>query len=29
MWNKLSDGTWISDAFLWTGRSDPVNGWCP
>jgi LasA protease len=29
MWNKLSDGSWISDAFLWTGRSDPVNGWCP
>ncbi|SNS88541.1 LasA protease [Asanoa hainanensis] len=29
LWSKLRDGSYISDAFLWTGRSDPVNGWCP
>ncbi|MEV4618803.1 peptidoglycan DD-metalloendopeptidase family protein [Asanoa sp. NPDC049573] len=29
LWNKLTDGSWVSDAFLWTGRSDPLNGWCP
>ncbi|WP_176984780.1 M23 family metallopeptidase [Asanoa ishikariensis] len=29
LWSKLKDGGYISDAFLWTGRSDPVNGWCP
>lgn len=28
MWNKLTDGTWISDAFTWTGSANPVNGWC-
>ncbi|HET9141036.1 peptidoglycan DD-metalloendopeptidase family protein [Actinophytocola sp.] len=28
MWNKLSDGSWISDAFTWTGTGNPVNGWC-
>ena len=28
LWNRLSDGTWISDAFAWTGVSVPVNGWC-
>jgi LasA protease len=28
MWNKLVDGTWVSDAFTWTGTGDPVNGWC-
>jgi LasA protease len=28
-WSRLRDGSYISDAFLWTGRSDPVNGWCP
>ncbi|HEX5596616.1 MAG TPA: peptidoglycan DD-metalloendopeptidase family protein [Micromonosporaceae bacterium] len=28
LWNRLSDGTWISDAYLWTGLSGPVNGWC-
>lgn len=28
MWNKLTDGSWISDAFTWTGMSGPVNGWC-
>jgi len=28
MWNRLSDGSWISDAFTWTGTGNPVNGWC-
>ncbi|MBC6467332.1 peptidoglycan DD-metalloendopeptidase family protein [Actinomadura alba] len=28
LWNKLTDGTWVSDAYLWTGLSGPVNGWC-
>lgn len=28
LWNRLTDGTWVSDAFLWTGVSGPVNGWC-
>lgn len=28
MWNRLSDGTWISDAYLWTGSDGPVNGSC-
>ncbi|HEY0637559.1 MAG TPA: peptidoglycan DD-metalloendopeptidase family protein [Pseudonocardiaceae bacterium] len=28
LWNRLTDGTWISDAFLYTGVSTPVNGWC-
>lgn len=28
MWNKLTDGSWISDAFTWTGTSGPINGWC-
>jgi len=28
MWNKLTDGTWVSDAFLYTGTDGPVNGWC-
>lgn len=27
-WNKLSDGTWVSDAYLWTGVNGPVNGSC-
>ncbi|MEV7229338.1 peptidoglycan DD-metalloendopeptidase family protein [Polymorphospora sp. NPDC051019] len=29
LWNKLTDGTWVSDVFLWTGTGDPVNGLCP
>jgi len=29
LWNRLSDGTWVNDAFLWTGTGDPVNGYCP
>lgn len=28
MWNRLSDGTWVSDAYLWTGVNGPINGWC-
>jgi len=28
LWDRLSDGTWISDAYAWTGLSGPVNGWC-
>ncbi|MCL7460394.1 peptidoglycan DD-metalloendopeptidase family protein [Micromonospora echinofusca] len=28
LWNRLSDGTWVSDAYLWTGVNGPVNGWC-
>jgi LasA protease len=29
LWNRMLDGTWISDAYLWTGTGDPVNGMCP
>ncbi|GAA1908451.1 peptidoglycan DD-metalloendopeptidase family protein [Streptomyces sodiiphilus] len=28
LWNRLTDGTWVSDAFLWTGVNGPINGWC-
>lgn len=28
LWDRLSDGTWVSDAFLYTGITGPVNGWC-
>jgi LasA protease len=28
LWNRLSDGTWVSDAYLWTGVNGPINGWC-
>ncbi|MGW4498214.1 peptidoglycan DD-metalloendopeptidase family protein [Micromonospora sp. NPDC004336] len=28
LWNRLSDGSWVSDAYLWTGVNGPVNGWC-
>lgn len=28
LWNKLTDGTWVSDAYLATGVNGPVNGWC-
>lgn len=28
LWNKLEDGTWLSDAYLQTGVDGPVNGWC-
>jgi LasA protease len=28
LWNKLTDGTWIPDAYHYTGAASPVNGWC-
>jgi len=28
LWNKLSDGSWVSDAYVWTGTGSPVNGNC-
>ena len=28
LWNRLTDGTWIPDAYLYTGSANPVNGWC-
>ncbi|MFG3422649.1 peptidoglycan DD-metalloendopeptidase family protein [Micromonospora sp. NPDC048063] len=28
LWNRLSDGTWVSDAYLWTGVNGPISGWC-
>lgn len=28
LWDKLSDGTWISDAYLENGVSGPLRGWC-
>ncbi|WP_460395034.1 peptidoglycan DD-metalloendopeptidase family protein [Actinophytocola sediminis] len=28
LWNRLSDGTWVTDAFMWTGLNGPVNGTC-
>jgi LasA protease len=28
LWNRLTDGTWISDAYVYTGVSGPVNGMC-
>ncbi|WP_084752603.1 M23 family metallopeptidase [Micromonospora avicenniae] len=28
LWNRLSDGSWVSDAYLWTGVNGPLNGWC-
>ncbi|MFB7084896.1 peptidoglycan DD-metalloendopeptidase family protein [Streptomyces sp. NPDC056296] len=27
-WHRLDDGTWVSDAFVWTGVDGPVNGTC-
>jgi len=27
-WNRLPDGTWISDAYHYTGAASQVNGWC-
>jgi LasA protease len=29
LWNRLTDGGWVSDAFVWTGTPEPVNGYCP
>lgn len=28
LWNKLSNGQWVSDAYLYTGVDGPVSGWC-
>ncbi|MGN9906278.1 peptidoglycan DD-metalloendopeptidase family protein [Phytohabitans sp. LJ34] len=28
LWNKLADGSWVSDAYVWTGTGAPVNGLC-
>lgn len=28
LWNRLTDGTWVTDAFMWTGVNGPVNGYC-
>jgi LasA protease len=28
LWNRLTDGTWISDAYVYTGVAGPVNGMC-
>ncbi len=28
LWNRLTDGTWVSDAYMWTGVNGPVSGWC-
>jgi LasA protease len=28
LWNRLTDGTWVTDAFMWTGMAGPVNGYC-
>jgi LasA protease len=28
LWNKLTDNTWVSDAFVYTGLDGPVNGTC-
>lgn len=28
LWNRLSDGTWMSDAFLWSGVNGPIAGYC-
>lgn len=28
LWNRLTDGSWVSDAFVYTGLAGPVNGVC-
>lgn len=28
LWNKLTDGSWVSDVYVWTGTGEPVNGLC-
>ena len=28
LWNRLTDGTWISDAYVYTGVAAPVAGLC-
>jgi LasA protease len=29
LWDRLSDGSYVSDAYLTTGTSGPVRGYCP
>jgi LasA protease len=29
LWDRLADGSYVSDAFLATGTSGPVRGYCP
>lgn len=28
LWNRLTDGTWVTDALMWTGVNGPVTGFC-
>ncbi|MGC4893684.1 peptidoglycan DD-metalloendopeptidase family protein [Micromonospora sp. DT31] len=28
LWDRLTDGSWVSDAYLSTGVNGPINGWC-
>jgi LasA protease len=28
LWDRLDDGSWVSDVFLWTGSDAPEAGWC-
>jgi LasA protease len=28
LWNRLTDGTWVTDAYMATGINGPLNGWC-
>ncbi len=28
LWNRLTDGTWVSDAYVYTGIAGPVSGMC-
>ncbi len=28
LWNRLTDGTWISDSYVYTGVANAVNGMC-
>ncbi|MGH3735745.1 MAG: peptidoglycan DD-metalloendopeptidase family protein [Micromonosporaceae bacterium] len=28
LWDKLTDGSWVSHAYVWTGTDDPVKGMC-
>ncbi|MGY0234673.1 peptidase M23 [Longispora urticae] len=28
LWDKLTDGTWVSDVYVWTGTGEPVAGTC-
>ncbi|WP_412541598.1 peptidoglycan DD-metalloendopeptidase family protein [Longispora sp. K20-0274] len=28
LWDKLTDGSWVSDVYVWTGTGEPVAGTC-